>query len=74
METFPALLAFGRGIHLSPVDSPHKGQWRGAFMFSLIYTWTNGWANNGDAGEVRRHLAHYDIIVMKGISLRDTGF
>ena len=22
--------------------SPHKGQWRGAWMFSLICTWTNG--------------------------------
>ena len=27
---------FVRGIHQSPVNSPHKGQWRGAFMFSLI--------------------------------------
>ena len=24
------------GIHRSPVNSPHKGQWRGALMFSLI--------------------------------------
>ena len=24
------------GIHQSPVNSPHKGQWRGAWMFSLI--------------------------------------
>ena len=24
----------------------------------------NGWANNGDAGDLRRHLAHYDVIVM----------
>ena len=29
---------FVRGIHRSPVDSPHKGQWRGASMFSLINT------------------------------------
>ena len=27
---------FVRGIHRSPVNSPHKGQWRGALMFSLI--------------------------------------
>ena len=26
---------FVRGIHRSPVDSPHKGQWRGAFAFFL---------------------------------------
>ena len=25
-----------RGIHRSPVNSPHTGQWRGALMFSLI--------------------------------------
>ena len=27
---------FVRGIHRSPVNSPHKGQWNGALMFSLI--------------------------------------
>ena len=31
-----ALLAFVRGIHRLPVNSPHKGQSRGALMFSLI--------------------------------------
>ena len=36
MGTFSTLLAFARGIHRSPVNSPHKGQWRGASMFSLI--------------------------------------
>ena len=30
-----ASLAFVQGIHRSPVNSPHKGQWRGALMFSL---------------------------------------
>ena len=35
METFPALLALCEGIHQSSVNSPHKGQWRGALMFSL---------------------------------------
>ena len=33
-------------------------------MFSLIYHWTNTWANNGDAGHLRRHGAHYDVAVM----------
>ena len=32
-----ALLAFVLGIHPSPVNSPHKGQWRGALMFSFIW-------------------------------------
>ena len=45
-------------------NSPHKGQWRGALMFSLICAWTNGWVNNRDAGDSRRCRAHYDVTVM----------
>ena len=61
---FPRYWPFVRGIHRSPVDSPHKGQDRGALMFSLICAWTNGWANNRDAADLRRHHTHYDITVM----------
>ena len=39
---FPRYWPFVRGIHRSPVNSPHKGQWRGALMFSLICVWING--------------------------------
>ena len=46
---------FVRGIHQSAVNSPHKGQWRGALMFSLIYAGINGWVNNREAGDLRRH-------------------
>ena len=35
-KTFPRYWPFMRGIHRSPVNSPHKGQWRGPLMFSLI--------------------------------------
>ena len=55
---------FKRGIHKSPVNSPHKGQGRGALMFTLICAWINGWVNNGEAGDLRRHRAHYDVTVM----------
>ena len=58
---------FVRGIRRSPVNSPHKGQWRGALMFSLIWVWINGWVNNREAGDLRRHRAHYDVIVMNMI-------
>ena len=51
-------------IHQPPVNSPHKGQWRGALMFSLICAWTNGWVNNPDIGNLRHHCTHYDITVM----------
>ena len=61
METFSAFWPFVRGMHRPPVDSPHKGQWRGAFIFS----WSaNGWANTRDAGDLKHHLAHYDVTVM----------
>ena len=42
----------------------HKGQWRGALMFSLICVWINGWVNNGEAGDLRRYRAHYAVTVM----------
>ena len=35
-KLFPRHWPFVRGIHRSPVNSPHKGQWRGALMFSVI--------------------------------------
>ena len=53
-----------RGIHWSPVNSPHKGQWRGALMFSLICAWINAWVNNREAGDLKRSPANYDVIVM----------
>ena len=61
---FPRYWPFVRGIHRSPVISPHKGQRRGAFMFSLICVWINGWVNNGETGGLRRHRPHNDVIVM----------
>ena len=42
---FPRYWPFVRGIHRSPVNFPHKGQWRGALVFSLICVWINGWVN-----------------------------
>ena len=61
---FPRYWPFVRGIHRSPVNSPHKGQWRGALMFCLICVWINDWVNNREAGDLRRHLEHYDVSVM----------
>ena len=50
---FPRYWPFVRGIHRSPVSSPHKGQWRGAFMFSLkewlskqSWGWCSLWRHN----------------------------
>ena len=49
---FPRYWTFVRGIQRSPVNSPHKGQW------------INGWVNNREAGDLRRHRGHYDVTVM----------
>ena len=51
-------------INRSPVNSPHKGRWCGALMFPLICDWICCWVNNRQAGDLRRHCAHYNIIVM----------
>ena len=61
---FPRNWPFVRGIHRSPVNSPHKGQWHGALMFSLVCVWINDWVNNREAGDLRRNRAHYNVIVM----------
>ena len=70
VETFSALLVLWElitgplGIRRSSVNSPHKGQWRGALMFSLICAWTNDWANHRDPGDLKSQCIHYDVTVM----------
>ena len=51
-------------------NSPHKGQWRGAMMFSLKCARIKGRVNNGEAGDLRRHRVHHDVIVMFNQYLR----
>ena len=63
-KPFPLYWPVAREIHRSPVDSPHKGQWRGALTLSLICAWTNGWVNNCEASDFRRHRAHHDVTAM----------
>ena len=65
---FPRYWPFVRGIHRSPVNSTHKGQGRGALVFSLICAWTHGWVNNREAGDLRLYLAHYDVTAMEILS------
>ena len=52
------------GEFIGPGELLHKGQWRGALMFSLICVWINDWVNNREAGDLRRYRGHYDVIVM----------
>ena len=61
---FPCYGPFVWGIHRSLVKFTLQRPWRGALMFFFICAWTNDWANNRGANDLRRHRAHYDSIVM----------
>ena len=61
---FPRHWTFVRVIYRSPVIFPHRGQWHGALMFSLICAWINGWVDNQEAGDLRRHCVNYDVTVI----------
>ena len=74
METFSALLAICAGNSPVPVNSPHKGQWRGALMFSLIFVGLKGWINNREAGDLRRYRVHYNVTVMMFQLLASSGY
>ena len=65
MGTLPRYWPFVRGINRSLVNSPNKGQWRGTLMFPFICAYTNGRVNNRDAGDLRRHRAHYDVTLIE---------
>ena len=54
------------GEFTGPGEFPTQGQWRGALLFSLIRVWVNGWINNREAGDLRRHRGHYDVNAMLG--------
>ena len=66
METSSMLVALCAGNSpVTMVNSPHKGYWCWALMFSLICAWINGWVNNREAGDLRCNRAHYDITVIE---------
>ena len=61
-KNFPNYWSFVQVIHQSPVNSPPKGQWRGALMFTYICARIKDWVNTREAGDLRRHRTHYDVI------------
>ena len=65
---FPRYWSFVKGIHPSPVNSRHKGQWRGALMLSMICVWINGW---GWWFEMPSHplWRHCDVVLSCSIKL-----
>ena len=64
MEIFSTLLAICVENSPDTGEFPAQRQVTRAAMFSLICAWMNGWVNNRDASDLRRHHVHYDVIVM----------
>ena len=64
MEKFSALLAIC--VENSPVTGEFPAQRPVTRSFDIFFdlTWINGWVNIGEAGDLRRHRAHYDVNVM----------
>ena len=64
METFSALLAICAGN--SPVTGEFPAQRPVTRSFDVFFDLrlNKGWINNVEAGDLRRHRAHYDVIVM----------
>ena len=63
METFLALQALCAGN--SPVTGEFPAQRPVTRSFDVFCAWMNGWVNNGEAGDFRRHHAHYDVTAIK---------
>ena len=64
METFSALLAICAGNSPATGKFPAQRPVTRSFDVSMICVWINGWVNNRDAGDLRRHHTHYDVTVM----------
>ena len=69
MKTFSALLAFCAGN--SPVTGEFPTQRPVTRSFDIFFDLclNKGWVNNRDAGDLRRHRVHYDVIVMSEFPL-----
>ena len=62
MEHFSALLALCAGIHRwIPLTKASDAE-RWCFLWSA--SWISGWVNNREAGDLRHHRNHYDVIAM----------
>ena len=65
METFSALLALC--VVNLPVTGEFPAQRPVTLSFDVFFDmlWINDWVNNREAGDLRRHRGHYDVIVMQ---------
>ena len=60
---FPPYWSFVRDITGHRWIPPQKASDTELWCF-FLRAWTNGWANNLGAGDLRRHRTHYDVTVM----------
>ena len=65
METFSTLLALCAGISPVTVEFPSQRPVTRSFDVFFGLRLENGWVNNRDAGDLRRHCAHCVVTVMK---------
>ena len=65
METFSALLAICAGNSPVTGEFPAQTPVTRSFDFFFDLRLNKRLGNNGDAGDMRRHRAHYDVAVMK---------
>ena len=64
METFSAQLAICAGNSLVPGEFHTQRSVTRNFDIFFDLRLNNSWVNNGEAGELRRYRAHYDVTVM----------
>ena len=69
IETFSTLLALCAGNSPVTGEIPSQRQVARNFDIFFVCAWTNGWVNNRNASDLRRHRAHYDVTVMTVICL-----
>ena len=69
METVSALLALCAGY--SPVTGEFSAKRPVTWSFDVFFicAWINGWVKNREAGDLRRHSTHYEVIVMVNVAL-----
>ena len=65
METFSALLAICAGN--SMVTGEFPAQRPVPRSFGVFFDWINGWVNNREAGDLRRHRTHHDVTIMMNL-------
>ena len=65
MKTFSALLAICAGYSPVPGEFPAQRSVMRSFHVFFDLRPNKGGVKNGEAGDLRRHRAHYDVIVMR---------